>query len=167
MSMLLGCKCILLHIGGVYGDKEMATKRFVDNFNLLPQHLQDILCFENDDKSYCASEVLNICQSVKRPMVLDWHHNRCLPSGKPVSDYIEAIYATWSVSDLKPKVHLSTGKESKIDRRHAEYISIEDLYSCLSDTSYKFGIMLECKKKEQALFSLFNQIEILTTGSGS
>ena len=42
---------IILHIGGVYGDKESAVNRFIENYKLLDPKIKDRLVIENDDKS--------------------------------------------------------------------------------------------------------------------
>ena len=51
---------IILHIGGVYGDKEGAMNRFIENFDLLSKGIKERLVIENDDKSYNIGEVLEI-----------------------------------------------------------------------------------------------------------
>lgn len=155
MCKLLDCKLILLHIGGIYGDKEKAIKRFYFVFHKLPQQLKDMLYFENDDKSYNLEEVLKICETIKRPIVSDYHHDRVLPSSQPFSYYLDRILNTWQYSFLEPKVHLSSSKETdKIVRNHAEYVLQEDYNQCVKDTMGKVNIMLECKAKELAIFNL-------------
>ena len=42
---------INIHIGGAYGDKPAAMKRFCENFNLLPESVKSRLTVENDDKA--------------------------------------------------------------------------------------------------------------------
>lgn len=41
---------IILHIGGVYGDKEAAKKRFVENYEKLSPAIKSRLIIENDDR---------------------------------------------------------------------------------------------------------------------
>jgi len=49
---------IILHVGGVYGDKISAMERFKHNFNRLSNSLKKRLVIENDDKSYTIEDVL-------------------------------------------------------------------------------------------------------------
>lgn len=49
---------IILHIGGVYGDKENAIKRFIDNYKLLDQKIRKRLVIENDDRCFNIEDVL-------------------------------------------------------------------------------------------------------------
>ena len=55
---------IILHIGGVYGDKQGAIDRFKANYKLLSQGIKSRLVIENDDKSYNIGEVLEIGESL-------------------------------------------------------------------------------------------------------
>ena len=145
---LLGIKTMCLHVGGVYGDKKRAKERFIKNFYRLPKNVQNLIHLENDDKSYSVTDVLEICQIINRPMILDWHHNKCLPSKWDLNEVIK----TWN--GRKPKCHLSSGKTNSTDRKHAEYVVVSDYNKCLEDTKGLFDIMLECKQKELALKKL-------------
>ncbi|MHB8130729.1 MAG: UV DNA damage repair endonuclease UvsE, partial [Mobilitalea sp.] len=49
---------LVLHIGGVYGDKVKAMKAFADNYNLLSTAIKLRLIIENDDRNYNIQEVL-------------------------------------------------------------------------------------------------------------
>lgn len=42
---------LVLHIGGVYGDKAAALSRFIENWALVPADIQKMIMLENDDKS--------------------------------------------------------------------------------------------------------------------
>lgn len=70
---------IVLHIGGVYGDKKLSIKRFVDNFQKLSPSAKKRLILENDDKSYNIEEVLEICNKLNIPAVFDNLHHRLNP----------------------------------------------------------------------------------------
>lgn len=70
---------IVLHIGGVYGDKKLSMKRFVDNFQKLSPSAKKRLILENDDKSYNIEEVLEICNKLNIPAVFDNLHHRLNP----------------------------------------------------------------------------------------
>lgn len=152
LSELLGCNILVLHIGGVYGDKNAAIQRFIDNFKKLRLDIQCKIVLENDDKSFGVPEVLYICERLNIPMVLDLHHYRVNNNGENIEDYIDRIKNTWG--NIIPAIHLSSGKDNDLDRKHADYISQEDYKWALNATKGNLNIMLECKKKEQAIFKL-------------
>ncbi|RYD71067.1 MAG: UV DNA damage repair endonuclease UvsE, partial [Sphingobacteriales bacterium] len=68
---------MVLHVGGVYGDKEASMNRFIRNFERLSPIAQHYLVLENDDKSYTLDDALHICQAVKMPLVFDIFHHQC------------------------------------------------------------------------------------------
>ena len=67
----------VLHVGGMYKNKEDSILRFYEGFEGLDEKLKRRIILENDDKSFNAEDVLKICDKVKTPMVLDVHHNNC------------------------------------------------------------------------------------------
>ena len=149
---LLGCETILLHVGGAYGNKPKAIETFMINFLRLPIEIQNRLHLENDDKSYNVEEVLFICETMDIPMVLDFHHDKCLPSSKDVDKYIDRIIKTWD--NKRPKCHISSGRSGTTDRNHSDYINVLD-YNYVSDiTQGKFDIMIEAKEKDLAILKL-------------
>jgi UV DNA damage endonuclease len=152
LSELLGCETILIHVGGKYNNSQKAKETFIDNYLRLPFNIQNKLHLENDDKTYNVEEVLEICETISRPMILDIHHHNCLHSSKHIDDYIDRIIKTWN--NEIPKIHLSTGKLSKTDRSHADYIDINDFIDAVAVTHDEFDIMLESKAKELSILKL-------------
>jgi UV DNA damage endonuclease len=67
----------VLHVGGMYKNKEDSILRFYEGYNNLEDRLKKRIILENDDKSFNALDVLKICDKVKIPMVLDVHHHNC------------------------------------------------------------------------------------------
>eukprot|EP00741_Cyanophora_paradoxa_P018865 tig00000206_g18211.t1 len=41
------------------------------------------LVLENDDKVYNVEDLLPLCDRLEIPLVLDWHHDKCLPPRSP------------------------------------------------------------------------------------
>ena len=146
LSDMIGNKTLILHVGGIYGNKETAMRRFIDNFNRLPVDIQSKIVLENDDKSFNVQDVLNICNQLGVRMCIDFHHDSCLPSSKSVSYYLDDIITTWK--GQTPKCHISSGKDNVTDRSHADYVSNEDFERVVELTEGKFDIMFECKVKE-------------------
>lgn len=160
-AMGLGSEAkLVLHVGGLYKDKELSLKRFKDNFALLPGNIKHRLIIENDDKSYNAADVLKLCSQLELPMVLDVHHHVCCNNGKSLSELLPAIFATWR--ELPPKIHFSSPKDAKNIRAHADYINIRDFTKFLKTAKEccdkDLDVMIEAKQKDKALHALMKEL---------
>jgi UV DNA damage endonuclease len=49
---------INIHIGGAYGEKAAALKRFYENIKMLPRDVKSRMTLENDDKTFTTDETL-------------------------------------------------------------------------------------------------------------
>lgn len=153
---------MVIHIGSGQKGKEAALRRFVDHYHTFDPRIQKSLIIENDDKTFNVEETLRLCQEINCPMVLDIHHHICNPTKSPLEKYMEQIVRTWDQEELPPKVHLSSPRDGGKDRKHADYINVEDclfLIEKLQSIGANVDIMLECKKKEQALFQLVEDLK--------
>lgn len=153
---------LVLHVGGKYGSKEKTKIRFIDNFLLLPEGIRQRIIVENDDKTYDALDVLDICEELKIPMVLDIHHQWCNNRGENIEDYLDRIFDTWNNEKLIPKIHISSPKSEKSFRAHADNVDF-NFFNEFIDKVRKydrdFDIMIEAKNKNLALFNLMEQIK--------
>ncbi len=143
------CK-IILHVGGVYGDKDTAIERFARNYLSLPPNIKARIIIENDDRSYNIEDVLAISSSLKIPVVFDnLHHKVCPPSIiKSEKDWIQLCSKTWGKKDGKPKIHFSISKSSKEARSHSDTIEALEFYSFYQTIKEEnVDIMLEVKDK--------------------
>lgn len=150
-------KIIILHIGSSVLGKTNSIKRFINNFNKLPNHLKECIAIENDDKIYNIKDCLNLCETLNIPMVLDYHHHICNNDNLNIDDYLTKIFNTWK--NTTPKIHFSSpkNKTKKDFRSHHEYIDILDFINFLNkikSLNINLDIMLECKAKDEALFKL-------------
>lgn len=161
MGLDCGAK-LVIHVGGSYQEKASATERFAENYRRLPEHLKARIILENDDKSFSAREVLNLCQQLKIPMVLDIHHHWCLNNGESLADLLSDIFATWDSEALPPKVHVSSPRDGKNVRAHAEYIDpalFADFLNAARGLDRDFDVMCEAKAKDAALFQLLKDLK--------
>src|SRR5690554_3881854 len=71
---------LIIHIGGVYGDKEAAKARFIETYEGLSKEVKARLIIENDDRLYTIADVLEISEATGAPVVYDNLHNFCNPS---------------------------------------------------------------------------------------
>lgn len=153
---------LIMHIGGLYNDREGSINRFIRNFKELKQSLKDHIILENDDKVYTAEEVLSICSTLGIPMVLDVHHDRCNRSSRDIGEYIDKIFGTWDKTGLPPKIHLSSPKNEKNIRDHADFIDVNDFLNFLNkakNVGKDFDVMIEAKQKNLALHKLMEDLK--------
>lgn len=147
----LGCEGkIVLHIGGAYGDKGEAAKRFITTYRSLPQEVTKRLVIENDDKLYTISEVLAIAKAIGCPAVFDNLHHKLNPSAETLTEWqwIEACSETWKAVDGKQKIHYSQQDPAKRPGSHSSTIALDaflKFYEGLLDPD--IDIMLEVKDK--------------------
>lgn len=155
---------MVLHVGGKQDGIDLASKRFIDNFKKLPKEITSKIILENDDKSFSAMDTLNICKNLNIPMVLDLHHHKCHNNNESLLKILEDFISTWNNEYFPPKIHYSTPRAHKLDRKHADYINAIEFVNFLElfktlDTN--LDVMIEAKNKDLALFKLHNDIKRL------
>lgn len=150
---------MVIHVGGVYNDKASALKRFITNFQRLPESVQHRLVIENDDVSYSIKDVLYLCETLKRPMVLDVHHHKCYNQGENLAEYLPKIFATWEGMQRPPKIHFSSPQSPKTPLNHADYINADEFKNFLDIAKdYTFDVMIEAKKQDEAVLKLWEDL---------
>ena len=140
---------IIIHVGGVYGNKSEAMQRFINVFNSLSLDLRNHILLENDDKSYTISDIMEIHKENGVRVVLDLHHMYCNNDGTELD--LEAIFATCGAGKV-PKIHLSSPKSVEAFRSHSEIIDFD--YCKDFFEKYKgleFNVMIEAKDKDLAV----------------
>lgn len=154
---------LIIHVGSSAGGKEESINRFIDNVSKFPRRITKRLILENDDKVFTAKDVLHLCEKIKVPMVVDIHHHKCKNDGEYMGDMIKDIFNTWSNEKLPPKIHFSSPRESELDRKHADFIDVNDFAKFLDlakeSVDMDFDVMIEAKKKDLALFKLMNDLK--------
>lgn len=150
---------MIVHGGGIYGDKQKALDRLEQNIMRLPVNTRNRLVIENCEMSYCIQDLLPLSEKLLIPLVIDLHHDDIYPSSKPVSHYFRRVFKVWYQRNIKPKIHISNSvpgvcyDDSKTARRkHSDYIV--HLHTCLECIKFPLDVMLEAKMKEQAIFHL-------------
>lgn len=151
---------IILHIGGVYGDKEAAVARFIENYNKLSQKVKDRLIIENYDKSYNIEDVLNIAYKAKIPVVYDNLHNEILSANTTMTDndWIKLASKTWQKKDGRQKVHYSQQAKDKKIGTHSQTIYLKPFLAYYKSLDLDVDIMLEVKDKNLSTNKINNAI---------
>jgi len=155
---------MVIHGGGVYGDKEKTMERWCENYRKLPQKIKDRLVLENCEKSYSIHDTLRIHDMTGIPLVFDTHHFECYKllhkdeEFLDAKEYIPIILETWKPKGIKPKFHVSEQGSGKVGH-HSDYIEILPEY--LLEIPEKYGveidIMIEAKMKELSIQKLYEK----------
>ncbi|KAI5837143.1 UV-endonuclease UvdE-domain-containing protein [Morchella snyderi] len=159
---------MILHMGGVFGDKDATLARFRKNYATLPPAVKARLVLENDDVNYTVHDLLPICQDLNVPLVLDWHHHniRHAPELREGSldllPTLPAIAATWTNKGITQKQHYSEPRPEALTDRDMRKHS-KRVYG-LPPCDDNMDLMIEAKDKEQAVFELYRKFEIGPNG---
>lgn len=158
---------LVLHVGSGVNGKEESINRFIYNFNKLDASIKKLIIIENDDKIFNVEDILNLCNKIKRPMALDYHHHMINYSNSDINVYLPNIFNSWEKEGQIPKMHFSSSKSKlKNDiRSHNDYINVDDFIKfieIIKKYNKDVDIMIEAKKKDEALFRLIRQLKYKT-----
>ncbi len=142
---------VQIHVGGVYGDKEEAVKRFIESYQKLPLVIRERLVIENDERSYSVQDCIKISSVTGVPILFDVFHHFCLNNGESVKEALTMAGKTWNKEDGLPMVDYSSQEVSGRRGKHTTTINTEDFQSFITETKMiDFDIMLEIKDKEKS-----------------
>ncbi|KAG9773159.1 UV-endonuclease UvdE, partial [Aureobasidium melanogenum] len=156
---------MILHMGGVFGDKDATIARFKENYAKLPQGIKDRLVLENDDVCYSVHDLLPVCEELNIPLVLDFHHHNIVfdsdkirEGTRDIMDLYDRIKATWTRKGITQKMHYSEPVPSAITARQRRKHNprVATLPPCAPD----MDLMIEAKDKEQAVFELMRTFKL-------
>lgn len=172
-AMGLGAEAVIvIHIGGLYGDKAASLARFVRNFATLSPTVRRRLAVENDDRIFDLQDLLWVHRRTGIRIVLDVLHQRCINGGGyAMAEALTLALATWP-ADQQPKIHFSSPRTElrylyqqrqrrlamPLPNQHSDFIDpftfIELMQAAQASGTRPFDIMLEAKAKDLALLRL-------------
>lgn len=140
---------IILHVGGVYGNKREAIERFKENYLKLPRTIKNRLVIENDDKSYTIADILMLGESLDIPVVYDNLHNHVLNTDSTITDneWIQRARLTWHEKDGLQKIHYSQQRPNGRPGSHSQTIDLSVFETFLHMLTADVDIMFEVKDK--------------------
>lgn len=149
---------IILHGGGIYESKEETIKRFIKRFFKIPKWIRKYIALENDENVYNVDDILDLCEKLKIPFVLDIFHNNISNRFVRINYYIiERFINSWN-GEI-PKVHYSEQNIKKKRGSHSK--SVDILPNLILNFTKKYNcdldIMLEVKDKEMSLLHLLDK----------
>lgn len=152
---------IVVHLGGVFGDKQASLARFIENFSLLTESAQRRLIVENDEKSYSLADALAVAKALTIPVVFDVFHHHWNPSfaGAPLSELVETAAQTWREADGRPKLHYSNQWPGKPPGAHSQTVEVAAFREFSESLNGRaLDIMLETKDKEQSVLKIRREV---------
>ena len=164
---------VVVHVGGVYGDKAAALDRWARAYESLSARARARVAVENDERWFHLGDVLELHRRTGVRVVFDLHHHRCNPAPglEHPAAALAAACATWPAG-ARPKVHLSSqrtelrtvgrGKSATLRppllAQHADFVSPWDAAALLAAAPGPLDVMLEAKAKDLALLWLRDQL---------
>lgn len=181
---------VVIHVGGVYGDREAARQRFVARYLRLPEFARRRLALENDDNRFSVADIAWIHSETGIRLIFDHlHFCNYNPQGMDSIEALTTCLSTWP-ADVRPKVHFSSPRTAMhvIERdatesgegrhvlrqprwtQHADFIDPFAFIAFLREVRTiglrDFDVMLEAKAKDLALLRLREDLSRLARGLG-
>jgi UV DNA damage endonuclease len=156
---------MILHMGGIFGDKAATLDRFRENYAQLSPSIKKRLVLENDDVCYSVHDLLPICEELNIPLVLDYHHHNLVFDADKIREgtldimkLYDRITATWTRKNITQKMHYSEPTPAAITARQRRKHNprVATLPPCAPD----MDLMIEAKDKEQAVFELMRTFKL-------
>jgi UV DNA damage endonuclease len=143
---------VQIHVGGVYGDKPRAIKKFIECYSTLSEAIKKRIAIENDDHLFNLKDCLEIHQQTGIPIIFDIFHHECFNYSKEsIIQAIKKASLTWKVKDGLPMLDYST--QSKGERKGKHAATLDPLLFCnfiMETQRFDFDVMLEIKDKEKS-----------------
>ena len=151
---------MVLHIGGIYGDKSEALKRFVRRYRRLDESIRQRLVIENDDRQYAISDVLSIGEREGIPVVFDTLHHQVNPDNtRSDIEWIAACASTWKQADGPQKLHYSQQDDGKRPGSHSATLDVDRFFQFYKRLpTQHVDIMVEVKDKNLSALKCINAI---------
>ena len=144
---------INIHCNGVYGDKQSAMDRLIQNFKRLSPSVRKRFTLENDDKAsmYSVKDLMYIHEKTGIPIVFDYHHHQFCTGGMSEEEALKLAATTWP-KDIKQEVHYSESKALHENNQKEKPQAHSYLINTLPNTyGLDLDIMVEAKGKELAI----------------
>ena len=151
---------VILHIGGIYDDKQKTLERFIENYLNLPKNIKSRLVLENDDKCYTAQDLLFISQKTGAPVIFDYLHFLLnhYDDETNTKEIINLCRQTWKKKDGNQKIHYSQQAENKKLGSHSLTIDPVKFHEFTKILPDEIDVMFEVKDKNLSVLNYFNYL---------
>lgn len=145
-----------IHVGGAYGNKEDATKRWCENFLRLDANTQKRVVVENDDKAnmYSVNDLYNlIWKNVNVPITFDVFHHGFCTGNLSINDAAQLAKSTWNTTPMS--IHWSSSMKTHENPNVKSVAHADWIWDELDDWGTDGWFMCESKAKELSILDYF------------
>ena len=146
---------INIHVGGAYGDKKSALKRFCENFELLGDSTKKRLVIENDDSpnEFSVKDLFDgIYQIIGIPITFDYFHHKFNTGGMTEEEALKMAAITWPEGITQCCHYSESRRKEKLDESIRPQAHSDIIYEKIQTYGLEPDIVIEAKLKEQAIF---------------
>jgi UV DNA damage endonuclease len=139
---------IQIHTGGIYGDRETATARFVAEYRALPDAIRSRLVIENDERQFTLADNMRIHEATGIPVLFDVFHHRLFNHEESLDQALAIAMPSWAGHGA-PMIDYSSQHSERQPGAHTTSIDLDDfarVAALLWDQ--EVDVMLEIKDKE-------------------
>ena len=147
---------INIHVGGAYGNKKAALKRFCENFELLSDNTKKRLVIENDDSpnEFSVKDLFDgIYQVIGIPITFDYFHHKFNTGGMTEEEALKMAAITWPEGITQCCHYSESRRKEKLDESIRPQAHSDIIYERINTYGLEPDIVIEAKLKEQAIFN--------------
>lgn len=154
---------IQIHVGGVYGDKEASSKRFIDRYKTLPEEITRRLVIENDERMYSVKDCVANSKQTGIPVLFDTLHHEINNNQEKFHEALTLVKQTWNEKrDGIPMIDYSSQDPNKRIGAHNPTIDLMHFQSIINIIpDQDIDIMLEIKDKEKSCLKALKLVQEL------
>jgi UV DNA damage endonuclease len=138
---------VVIHGGGIYGERKTSTRRLIENLGALPEGIRRRLILENDERLFSLAQILEVGEAAGFPICFDLHHHQINPGEGRLEDLLPRVRQTW---DVRPKVHMSSQRPNARVGAHDDLLHERDMATLVDILPFEADVMVEAKGKEVA-----------------
>ncbi len=142
---------VQIHVGGIYGNKEEATLRFIKNFQRLPEFMKNRIVIENDDRLFDFKDCTALSKELNIPVVFDVFHHTIKNNNESTLESLNILGYLWDNKDGIPMVDWSYQEVDARMGKNANTIDLMLFKKFITEISDEdFDLMLEIRDKEKS-----------------
>lgn len=145
---------INIHVGGAYGDKAAALKRFCENFDLLGENTKKRLVVENDDSptEYSVKDLYeNVYKIINTPITFDYFHHKFNTGDLTEEEALKLAATTWPENVVQCCHYSESRQKEQLDESIRPQAHSDLIYEKINTYGLTPDIVIEAKLKEQAV----------------